>query len=426
MKIKIYQNGEKTYNINSSSSGNFNGYITADNTGQLTTRDTKGNIVSKNGSVQLPNITVTPQKYSSAFDPNGAEQFYDAATLGLVPNPFKLTRQMSNGDLKGAAGTTLQATSFGNGVGGALSRLLVGTHNLAGSNGVSKTYNLFKNGQYGQGIKSGIGDVLDGTMALDGGKYAENGIIKGVEYGTKKLLGKRAAIAAYNNIEPFGYSGHWPGMLQAAKQFITPGKLNIVDKHPTVLRRQARNEIFKKYLGLGDADYFYKDTGKFDSNGYPIWTYNLQHIPEANIQQHIHQVSLEHKMCPEHEVISDLITADITADNVFPGNGGNLMGTVKSSAKGPVHVYDDIWDLQPLQNLPNYKFIPNKLMNRIRNFEVSSLVGDKPIHVINEIPIRPYNPIAAEEWQHVFDQKDLLEKNKNLFYQYLMNTNFTK
>lgn len=424
MKIKIYQNGGKTYNINSSSSGNFNGYITADNTGQLTTRDTKGNIVSKNGSVQLPNITVTPQKYSSAFDPNGAEQFYDAATLGLVPNPFKLTRQMSNGDLKGAAGTTLQATSFGNGVGGALSRLLVGTHNLVGSNGVSKTYNLFKNGQYGQGIKSGIGDVLNGTMALDGGKYAENGIIKGVEYGTKKLLGKRAAIAAYNNIEPFGYSGHQSAMLQAAKQFITPGKLNIVDKHPTLLRRQARNEIFKKYLGLGDADYFYKDTGKFDSNGYPIWTYNLQHIPEANIQRHINQI-----MSPiEPEVISDLITAD----HALAGNGGNLMGTVKSSANGPVHVYDDIWDLQPLQNLPNYKFIPNKLMNRIRNFEVSSLVGDKPIHVINEIPIKPYNPIAAEEWQHMFDQKDLLEKNKNLLeknknlFYYLRNTNFTK
>ena len=45
-------------------------------------------------------------------------------------------------------------------------------------------------------------------MALDGGKYAENGIIKGAEYGVKKLLGRRAAIAAYNNIRPFGYSYH--------------------------------------------------------------------------------------------------------------------------------------------------------------------------------------------------------------------------
>ena len=423
MKIKIYQNGGKTYNINSSSSGNFNGYITADNTGQLTTRDTKGNIVSKNGSVQLPNITVTPQKYSSAFDPNGAEQFYDAATLGLVPNPFKLTRQMSNGDLKGAAGTTLQATSFGNGVGGALSRLLVGTHNLVGSNGVSKTYNLFKNGQYAQGIKSGIGDVLDGTMALDGGKYAENGIIKGVEYGTKKLLGKRAAIAAYNNITPYGYSGHQPEMLQAVKQFITPGKLNMVNKPIPLLGLRARDEIFKKYLGLGDANYFYKDTGKFDSNGYPIWTYNLQHIPEANIQRHINQVSREHKMRPvEPEVIRDLITAD----GFRPGSGGNLMGTVKSSANGPAHVYDDIWDLQPFQNLPNSKFIPNKLMNKIRNFEVSSLIGDKPIHVINEIPIKPYNPEAAREWQDILDQKVLLDKNKNLFYEWLRNTNFGK
>ena len=423
MKIKIYQNGGKTYNINSSSSGNFNGYITADNTGQLTTRDTKGNIVSKNGSVQLPNITVTPQKYSSAFDPNGAEQFYDAATLGLVPNPFKLTRQMSNGDLKGAAGTTLQATSFGNGVGGALSRLLVGTHNLVGSNGVSKTYNLFKNGQYAQGIKSGIGDVLDGTMALDGGKYAENGIIKGVEYGTKKLLGKRAAIAAYNNITPFGYSGHQSEMLQAAKQFITPGKLNIVDKRLTLVRLQARNEIFKKYLGLGEANYFYKDTGKFDSNGYPIWTYNLDHIPEKNIYTHMVQLSPNSMYgYGKAKPIKDFITGD----DFRAGNGGNLTGIVKNSANGPAHVYDDIWDLQPFQNLPNSKFIPNKLMNKIRNFEVSSLIGDKPIHVINEIPIKPYNPEAAREWQDTFDQKTLLEKNKFLFYEWLQNANFAK
>ena len=116
----------------------------------------------------------------------------------------------------------------------------------------------------------------------------------------------------------------------------------------------------------------------------------------------------------------------ITGDAFRAGNGGGLMGTVKNSANGPVHVYDDIWDLQPLEGLPNFKFIPNKLMNRIRNFEVSSLVGDKPVHVINEIPVKPYNSIAAEEWQHVFDQKDLLEKNKNLFYDYLKNTNFAK
>lgn len=103
-------------------------------------------------------------------------------------------------------------------------------------------------------------------------------------------------------------------MKNAIKQFLTPGKLNIVDKDlPTninpvtegaLLRWRARQEIFKKYLGLGGVDYFYKDTGKFDSNGYPIWTYNLQHIPEANIQRHINQVSRKHQMRPiEPEVI---------------------------------------------------------------------------------------------------------------------------
>ena len=333
---------------------------------------------------------------------------------------------MSNGDLKGAAGTTLQATSFGNGVGGALSRLLVGTHNLVGSNGVSKTYNLFKNGQYGQGIKSGIGDVLDGTMALEGGKYAENGVINGIASGTKKLLGRRAAIAAYNNIFPFAYGGHEKEMRSAIKQFLTPGKLKVTTKFDDLLKGanvnevaddkiqdQARYEIFKKYLGLGEANYFYKDTGKFDSNGYPIWTYDLDHIPESNKYSHMHQVR---PFYGEAHIIKDGLTS----------SGGGLMGTVKNSENGPIHVYDDIWDLQPLEGLPNFKFIPNKLMNRIRNFEVSSLIGDKPVHVITEIPLKQYNPIAAKEWQHVFDQKDLLEKNKNLFYDYLKNTNFAK
>ena len=90
-------------------------------------------------------------------------------------------------------------------MGGALSRLLVGAHNLAGNNGVSKTYNLFKKGQYGYGIKSGIGDILDAAMSLDGGKYIENNAIGSMMSSTKKLLGRRAAIAAYNNINPFGY-----------------------------------------------------------------------------------------------------------------------------------------------------------------------------------------------------------------------------
>lgn len=47
-------------------------------------------------------------------------------------------------------------------------------------------------------------------------------------------------------------------------------------------------------------------------------------------------------------------------------------------------------------------------MNRIRNFEVSSLVGDKPVHVINEIPIEPYNPDIAKQWKDVFENKDYL------------------
>ena len=353
MKIKIYQNGGKTYNINSSSSGNFNGYITADNIGELTTRNKNGDIVSKNGSVLLPEVTIKPQKYSSSFDPNGVEQFYDAATLGLVPNPFKLVNQLSNGNLKGAAGTTLQATSFGSGMGGALSRLLVGAHNLAGNNGVSKTYNLFKNGQYGYGIKSGIGDILDAAMSLDGGKYIENNAIGSMMSSTKKLLGRRAAIAAYNNINPFAYQNHQKEMINAIKQFLTPGKLKVTTKFDDLLKGanvnevsdikiqdQSRHEIFKKYLGLGEANYFYKDTGKFDSNGNPMWTYNLDHIPESNIYFHMHQINPEYGQA---RVIRDGLTT----------SGGGLIGTVKNSANGPIHVYDDVWDLQPLQRLPN-------------------------------------------------------------------------
>lgn len=54
---------------------------------------------------------------------------------------------------------------------------------------------------------------------LDGGKYIENNAIGSMMSGTKKLLGRRAAIAAYNNIRPFGYEGHGNEMKNAIKQF---------------------------------------------------------------------------------------------------------------------------------------------------------------------------------------------------------------
>lgn len=58
---------------------------------------------------------------------------------------------------------------FGSGVAGNIARFGVGSYNLLNKDGVRKTYKYVNNGDYGNAAVSGLGDILNGSMAIHGG-----------------------------------------------------------------------------------------------------------------------------------------------------------------------------------------------------------------------------------------------------------------
>lgn len=121
--------------------------------------------------VTLPDTTVTasaPRNYRSYYDQNGAEDFLDATTLGLFPNPFKLSRSAStfiqHPSGVSAWDTAKDALMFAGGAGYDKAFAPLGLMNLADKEGVRKTYGLIKDGNYAGAAMSGLGDVLNAGM----------------------------------------------------------------------------------------------------------------------------------------------------------------------------------------------------------------------------------------------------------------------
>ena len=122
--------------------------------------------------VTLPDITVTaadPRNYRSYYDPNGAEDFMNATTLGLFPNPFNLSRSASTFMQKpswdSAWDTTKSALMFAGSAGKEAAFAPLGIMNLMDKDGVRKTYGLVKDGNYAGAVMSGFGDALNAGMA---------------------------------------------------------------------------------------------------------------------------------------------------------------------------------------------------------------------------------------------------------------------
>lgn len=128
-----------------------------------------------NRNVTLPETTVTaanPKNYRSYYDPNGAGDFLDATTLGLFPNPFKLSKStstfMQNPTWDSAWNTTKDALIFAGSTGKEAAFAPLGLMNLVDNNGVRKTYRLAKDGDYAGAVMSGLGDLLNAGMAVAG------------------------------------------------------------------------------------------------------------------------------------------------------------------------------------------------------------------------------------------------------------------
>lgn len=126
-------------------------------------------------NIDLPKVLVTaaaPKNYRSAFYPEDIGTFTDIA-MGpfnmFLPNIFKGTQAIINKDYKTVGNETLKALPMNNVI-GRTAGLAVGAYQLGNKEGIPKTYNFLKNGQYERAALSSLGDVFNAAMAEIGAK----------------------------------------------------------------------------------------------------------------------------------------------------------------------------------------------------------------------------------------------------------------
>lgn len=118
-----------------------------------------------------------------------------AQSMGLDPIlPFE---DIANRQYGKAFNDTMNSLAWFGGFAGNLARGYVGTRNMFSDDGVSKTINLFGNGQYGRGALSAMGDVLNlammsrgaGQLTKEYNKYAPKIFNQAVKFNEKYLGG---------------------------------------------------------------------------------------------------------------------------------------------------------------------------------------------------------------------------------------------
>lgn len=127
-------------------------------------------------NIDLPEVSVIatdPKNYRSAFHPEDIGTFTDIA-MGpfnmFLPNIFKGTQAIINKDYKTIGNETLKTILPMNNIIGHAAGLALGTYQLGNKEGIPKTYNFLKNGQYGRAALSGLGDIFNAAMAGIGTK----------------------------------------------------------------------------------------------------------------------------------------------------------------------------------------------------------------------------------------------------------------
>lgn len=136
-------------------------------------------------NIDLPEVSVTaanPKNYRSDFHPEDVGTFTDIA-MGpfsmFLPNIFKGTQAIINKDYKTTGEETLKAILPMNNIIGHAAGLALGAYQLGNKEGIPKTYNFLKNGQYGRAALSGLGDVFNAAMAGIGAKGVHGDLSNG-------------------------------------------------------------------------------------------------------------------------------------------------------------------------------------------------------------------------------------------------------
>ena len=147
--------------------------------------DDQGNVIAddgRRGTVRLPDINITtndPRNYRSAYHPEDVEQAFNLTGAGMLFNPFRLARTsnqfLTNPTFNNAVEIAHDALPWSK-----AGRFLLGAYGLGNNEGLAKTYDLAKKGEYGRAALSGLGDAFNTAMMIEGGSGVFN-TIKGLE-----------------------------------------------------------------------------------------------------------------------------------------------------------------------------------------------------------------------------------------------------
>ena len=339
--------------------------------------------ISRYGTV--PEITIKPEQkvpYESSFDPNGFENFVNAATLGGLNN-LSPTQWIRRG--YDAAKGNLTANNWFNGNNGIVSNKYAQSHPI-----VSAAANM-------------VGDAAS-LVAAKGATNVFNTLELGKNLNPFDNEYSRRIV--YYNRKPQGYDNPLQTVKQITKDYIT-GKQRDIDEAPweedLVLspRGMARADAWRMY------NRFPQKYNTFIKNVDGTYTAqkDIDDIKLLPNGQDFHEALQQSKLLgkPFNYVAYDFVN----------GAGGNVNSQVKyidqimpsSNKSGTITrgivQNSDVWDLNPfwsediidgIKNLgPVGKLLGNtnvvkNVANKIANFEVGQVFGSKPFKVVNTIP----------------------------------------
>lgn len=124
-------------------------------------------------------VTATQSAFRANPTPENAARYHDALAMANPANPYNATKLLLgyNAAIPVVAGLGIGLASAGEVVAPLIAPYkpaidatfgVIGAQNFVSDNGVKKTVNLFRNGDYGRGTVSLLGDALDLTMVGNG------------------------------------------------------------------------------------------------------------------------------------------------------------------------------------------------------------------------------------------------------------------
>lgn len=217
--------------------------------------------------------------------------------------------------------------------------------------------------------------------------------------------GKRAFDIGKQIFDPYERVGHIMSVLEPVGYNMSNFE-NVIPEIKRILEGKSSNFTKSDWY-----NYFIKNGSPYFRNrieAYKLWG---RRSPSSNvyIKNADGTYSYNLKQLKNNKTLLDKEIADYNILNKgfgsdrITGNGGIIGITLKNP--NTIHI-EDVWDLQPFQEIPLFKNIarniayklPNKLSNKmidysakldnkIRNIEVSPLLGGKPFTLSQDIPI---------------------------------------